>query len=219
MNYTKSLLLSLGMIFSGQLITAGGGGLGQELFQAAANNNEAKVKELIGKGADINWQDANSSGLSVLMVAVRTGNSSMVKDLLAAGANPNARDEYNESALYQAVIHAPENMQGDDIIEELLKNGANIDDADRSGRTPLMVAAKLGRAGFAKLLVDNGANVYAKDERGNTPLEYAISSLKAMRDRVGEGEFDELPQALNEALNRIDEYNYIIKLLISKGAK
>ena len=181
MNYTKNLLLSLGMIFCGQLANAGGGGFGQELFRAVTENNEAKVKELISKGADVNWKNPELANRSILVRAVRNGNTAIVKDLLAAGANPNAKDKFNESVLHQAVL-VPENMQGDDIIEALLRNNANIDDTDSLGRTALIRAAGRGYAGFVKILVDNNANVNLRDKRGESALDLAKAALPVIRE-------------------------------------
>ena len=52
--------------------------------------------------------------------------------------------------------------------------GANVNIADKFGRTPLHVAAASDHQDMVKLLVDNGANVEASTSGENqTPLHYA----------------------------------------------
>src|SRR5947209_5387657 len=41
---------------------------------------------------------------------------------------------------------------------------------DPASRTPLHIAASLGKADYAQVLLDNGADVNAKDKQGWTPL-------------------------------------------------
>ena len=55
----------------------------------------------------------------------------------------------------------------------LLCQGENID-AKEDGKTPLHVAAEMGRLDVARMLVVDGhANVHAKDEYRRTPLHWA----------------------------------------------
>lgn len=59
-------------------------------------------------------------------------------------------------------------------IKSLLQRGADVDEVDSSGRTPLMHAVMLGNAGNAEVLLDHGANIEAVDQSGRTPLKHAI---------------------------------------------
>ena len=57
--------------------------------------------------------------------------------------------------------------------ELALANGANIEASDPFGTTPLMYAARNGRADVAALLVARGANVNAKNSPGDSALSWA----------------------------------------------
>ena len=58
--------------------------LGDELIQAAHNNDLEEVERLLEAGADVNWQD--EYGDTALYYAVMGGHISIVELLKAAGA-------------------------------------------------------------------------------------------------------------------------------------
>jgi ankyrin repeat protein len=60
-----------------------------------------------------------------------------------------------------------------ELAELLIAKGANIDAADRKGKTPLSHAAYSGYKELAELLISKGANVNAIDNKGRTPLDWA----------------------------------------------
>jgi ankyrin repeat protein len=66
-------------------------GLNEELLKAAADDDAAKVKELLEKGADANARDRD--GLTPLHYAAKHGHADVVKLLIEKGANVNIRSE------------------------------------------------------------------------------------------------------------------------------
>ena len=60
-----------------------------------------------------------------------------------------------------------------EVVEEMLKNKANINMVDSSGNTPLHLAAGNGREGVVDLLLKHKANIKAGNNFEETPLHYA----------------------------------------------
>ena len=60
-----------------------------------------------------------------------------------------------------------------DEINRLLAGGADVNAADKKGRTSFMMAACFGYHEAAEALFAAGANINAQDEKGNTAIMYA----------------------------------------------
>jgi ankyrin repeat protein len=128
------------------------------------------VKALLAAGSAVN--DTDEIGQTPLMIAAgKEYNLPIVQSLLAtdAKASINARDRSGMTALMHAACYAP------DMVEPLLAAGANVNDAETNGRTPLMCAVNHWRESALKAVKDliaAGANVNAKDAKGRTALQY-----------------------------------------------
>ncbi|KAH9203214.1 hypothetical protein DL95DRAFT_250827, partial [Leptodontidium sp. 2 PMI_412] len=53
-----------------------------------------------------------------------------------------------------------------DVVTLLVAAGASMEVLNKEGRTPLLGAARSGRAGVIRILAQNGANVHATDQDG-----------------------------------------------------
>ena len=62
------------------------------------------------------------------------------------------------------------------LIPLFLSNGADIEEKDEKGRTPLVSAAFWGSEEIVQILVDSGASVAAKDQQGQTALHWLAYS-------------------------------------------
>ena len=61
-------------------------------------------------------------------------------------------------------------------VKKILKQGADANEKDEYGKTPLMYAIHNGNFEIASLLIDNGADVNVKDEYGTAILKITVSS-------------------------------------------
>jgi ankyrin repeat protein len=108
---------------------------------------------------------------STLIAAATKGDLVEVKRLLKEGAEtdgPNAKNSYGWTALILASMNGHK-----EIVELLLKNGADIEAKDSDGRTALMWASTYGHSAIVELLLKNGADIEAKDSHGWTALIWA----------------------------------------------
>ena len=66
-----------------------------------------------------------------------------------------------------------------EVLSCLIKNGAEVNARDQSGRTPLMEACRRCRANVVTFLIEHGAEVNARDQSGRTPLMEACKHCRA----------------------------------------
>jgi ankyrin repeat protein len=147
------------------------------LYAAAEQSDPAMAAKLLAAGADAN--KPLMSGETPLMVASKRGNLETVRALLSGGANPNAQEP---SAGQTALMWALSGKQGA-VVEELVKRGADVELASKTGFTPLMFAAQQGDADSGRILIRAGAKPnIAQPKSGLTPLliASAMGNAKAV---------------------------------------
>ena len=144
------------------------------LYAAAAHPDPAMAEKLLAAGADPNA--SLMSGETPLMEASRRGNLATVRVLLAKNANPNARESNGgQNALMWAV-----SQRQSAVVEELLKHGADVQAASKTGFTPLMFAAQQGDDESARILLRAGAKPNdAQPKTGLTALMIASAMANA----------------------------------------
>lgn len=131
------------------------------LLQASAEGDVSKTRELLTNGANVNA--TNKFGWTALMHAAFRGDNAVLALLLANRADLNRADsQYGRTALILATMegHA-------DIVEALLKGGANPNAEDKTGSTAMSVVQQLGNSQIGRLLKQAGAK---------TPLHTQIVS-------------------------------------------
>ncbi len=87
------------------------------------------VQQSITNGQDVNGY--SEYGWTPVMFAIQTGDTEIVTALVRAGADVNVRAKDSSTPLIQAVITATT----PDMIETLLRLGADITTQDKHGRT------------------------------------------------------------------------------------
>jgi ankyrin repeat protein len=159
------------------------------LSLAATNGDPEVVNLLLESGADPDT--VSPEGETALMTAAKAGNRASVVALLDHGADVNAREQwFSETALMWA---AAENHA--EVTRALIDHGADINARSvqqefarfrfnlatmvntvlpRGGLTALMLAARQGAVGTARVLVDSGADLNLTDPDGTSALVIAI---------------------------------------------
>jgi ankyrin repeat protein len=175
------------------------------LFCAVANIETEAVIHLIENVADVNLCECGSKGRSPLHAAAEYGNLEILDCLIKAGANVNLLDSDSATPLFRAVtrdkteaaihlirngsdvnvcegrfkgrspLHAAAEYGQLEIMDCLIKAGADVIVHDSDGATPLFRAVAKGKTEAVILLIRNGAdvNVCAGGFRGRSPLHAA----------------------------------------------
>lgn len=102
--------------------------------------------------------------------------------LLQVGADPNHYDYDGNTPLMAFAAQLPEDGDyriGPQILQTLIKGGANIHARNRAGETALHIAVRCGRKLAVKELVSAGANVNARDAMGRSVLDVADAKINS----------------------------------------
>ena len=131
-------------------LLASAGDNNQDMFEAAMAGNNARVKQLLRKGWDVNTRFED--GFTALMFAAGSGHTETTKILIDSGADVNARFEDGFTALMLAA------EKGHAEIVRILNNaGADVNAKNKAGGTALMVAAAQGHTEIVEILKQAGA--------------------------------------------------------------
>ena len=139
------------------------------LVNAARNQDQRAVRELVAHKTDVNAR--SSDGSTALLWAAHWNDAETADMLLRAGADPNAADDFQMTPLAQACIN------GDAaLVRLLLKAGAHPNTPVATGETPLLTCSKAGAADAVRLLIEFGARVNAGEPHQNqTALMWAAA--------------------------------------------
>jgi ankyrin repeat protein len=181
------------------------GGQTPELIQAVEIGDVEQVDTILSK--QVNVDEPDEHGRTAFWVAYKNKRKDILYKLMQAGADINQTDKYydengkkydksyHNTPLIQAVI---DNDQ--ELVESLLRAGANVNYDQDQGITALYFASASGNLNLVKRLLDAGANA-------TTKFYYEASLLhSAIHDADIENTADEA--------TRLE----IIKLLVAAGA-
>lgn len=73
-------------------------------------------------------------------------------------------------------LFRPAELGDEEVVATILRCGANPNERDKDGRTPLHFAMENGELVVSALLLDHGADLFACDNKGETPLDAAACS-------------------------------------------
>jgi ankyrin repeat protein len=131
------------------------------LHAAARTGDAAAITELLQTKPDINARDEHAR--TPLHLAAWAGQTPAMEALVAAGADVALGAVDNMTALHFAA------KKGADCVAVLLQAGAPLDAAcERTGKTPLHMAAAAANGPVIEALIDAGANRALKTKKGES---------------------------------------------------
>lgn len=117
-----------------------------KLHYACLKGDADAVQRCLDEKLDVNLQDDN--GLSPLHFAAQERHLSIVEFLLSAGADPNRYDAHGNGPLWTAIMNT--RREGYEVVEALLKHGADRHHRNKHGRTCFEMANTIAH-GLEKL--------------------------------------------------------------------
>jgi len=147
----------------------------RRMLDAAAKGKLSVVKKLLAQGLSPDASEETDEALRVtpLMVATQYGHIYVMQVLIEAGANIHLVAE-GQSVLQRALVPlfmTPERQRAG--IRLLVEAGAEVNEVDREGRTPLLYAIAEGEKNVdaVRELLALGADLNVTDARGRGPLD------------------------------------------------
>jgi ankyrin repeat protein len=104
------------------------------LINSVCENQSEFVKWLLDNGADVNVQDRN--GYSALHFVAQERLFAIGKLLLEKNADLELRDKYGNTPLWTAVMNSKQDLS---IIKLFLDKGANLQNINNAGKTPMQM--------------------------------------------------------------------------------
>ncbi|MGL5725366.1 ankyrin repeat domain-containing protein [Cetobacterium sp.] len=175
----------------------------------------SKQKSIIEKPKIYNTKNHNE-----FVEAILKNNCHKIKKFIQNGFDPNYRIEKLKSSTALILLSIEEN---EEIIELLLKYGANPNIKADDGSTPLIVASANGNLETAKLLLEYGANPNIKADDGTTALiigaEYQqIEIIKLLLKYGADSNIKDNNGTTALIFSTEVKYREMVKLLLEHGS-
>ncbi len=155
-----------GLTFSGTTAHAQFGD-SWEFLNAVRELDYKEMRSRLGKGANINRLDKD--GLPAMIIAADKKNAELINFLLEMGAKVDVSSNPRKETALMRLSSTGYN----ELIQILLKAGADINLGDGNGETPLMKASRSNKTRTVKLLLESGADVHLSDYTGRTAMDIA----------------------------------------------
>ncbi len=123
---------------------------------ASVADDEATLRLLLALGASAKLITSRYDG-TALIAAAHLGHDGVVRQLIAAGAPLDHVNNLHWTALIEAIVLGDGGPRHQAALRALVEARANLQLADRSGRTPLALARERGYAAMVQSLERAGA--------------------------------------------------------------
>ena len=156
------------------------------LYWATKHGNVPAVRACLESGMDVN-KVLNVEKRTALHLAAHLGNAVLIKALIEAGADVNKlaspqfflndasgkRRKRTDLLRNVTPVFDAADKGNTHVVMELIKAGADVNQATSEGSTPLYIAAEMGHDGCVAVLIQAGADVRKADKTGWTPMQIA----------------------------------------------
>ncbi len=123
---------------------------------AAVADDEATLRLLLSLGASARLVTSRYDG-TALIAAAHLGHAGVVRQLIAAGAPLDHVNNLHWTAVIESIVLGDGGPRHRETLAALVEAGANLQLADRNGRTPLALARERGFAEMVGMLEKAGA--------------------------------------------------------------
>ncbi|HOT76145.1 MAG TPA: ankyrin repeat domain-containing protein, partial [Candidatus Wallbacteria bacterium] len=137
------------------------------------NSIPITIKLLVSNGLKINARNLNGETPLIKLFSDYV-NPNAAWEMINCGANVNAKTKEGLNALMYIAKHDKDEKIYE-AVDLLVRAGANINDTDNNGDTPLIVAAREGKLFAVKAFLKNGADVNIKNLKGGSALTESCS--------------------------------------------
>ena len=169
----ESRRLTLAAVFAGWVLSQGfsaAAGLGQDIFQAVQQRDQAAVKTLLEKTPD-QVSARNPDGMTPLHMAAAYGLLDIARCLIENGADANARDKLGNPPLHYCAYGGSRA-----VAQLLVSRGAEVKVRNAAGISPLRQAVSFGRKDVAEFLLEKGAEIDVRGGEGRDVLRKAVEN-------------------------------------------
>ena len=166
----RQLLITIAVV-----LLAGCGG-SNDIHNRIVEGQYGLVLKYLREGGDINQKCNNPPKATLLHYSLMNGQHKISQLLINKGADIHAVDTVLQTPLGCAVVPlftADDPNPNIELIDLIIKRGANINHRSLGGRTPLQKACGAGNIDAVKTLIKNGADVSLMNDEGATCLHAA----------------------------------------------